>query len=137
MPAFASKVEFAMAGNVALVELHAELDQILNSRRSFGHNRADHILVAQAGAGFECIADVQLERILVARHTSDSALRPPRVRIRPLALCDHRHRAVLRRLEGKTKPGNTAADHDEIVFFHPTTMLSIKRVSPKKTARAR
>jgi hypothetical protein len=32
-----------MAGTLALIELHTELDQILNSRRSFGHNRADHI----------------------------------------------------------------------------------------------
>src|ERR1700736_769250 len=137
MPAFASKIEFAMAGDFALVELDAKLDQILNPRRSFGHNRADHVLIAQARAGFECVADMQLEGIFVARHTSDSSLRPRRVGIRPFALGDDRHRTILRRFQRKAKPCNTAADDNEIVFLHPNTMLSIKRVFPKKTARAR
>src|ERR1700730_7498703 len=80
---------------------------------------------------------MQLERILIACHTSDSALRPRRVRVRSLPLGNNCHRTVLGRFQCKAQPGNAAADHDEIVFFHPSIMLSIKRVFPKKTATAR
>src|ERR1700736_4493307 len=80
---------------------------------------------------------MQLEAIFVARHTSDSSLPPRRVRVRPFALGDDRHRTILRRFQRKAKPCDTAADDNEIVFLHPNIMLSIKRVFPKKTARAR
>src|SRR5438105_12459958 len=101
MSAFTAKIEFAMSGNFALVELKAELDQVLNSSRRFSHYRADDILVTQSRAGFERVAHVKLERIFIARHAGDSSLRPSCVRVRPLPLRDHRDRPVLRRFQGK------------------------------------
>src|SRR6267143_604984 len=80
---------------------------------------------------------MKLERILIARHTSDSTLRPDRIRVRSFALGDDRHRTALRRFQRKAQPGDTAPDHDEIVFLHPNRILSIKRVFPKETATAR
>src|SRR5205814_6690575 len=76
MSSFAAKIEFAMTGNFAFVELKAKLDQVLNSRRRFGHYRADDILVAQTRAGFERVAHMKLERIFITRHAGDPSLRP-------------------------------------------------------------
>src|ERR1043166_2931492 len=115
MSALASEIEFAVAGNFALVELHAELYQILNPRRRFGHDRADNLLVAQTRAGFERVAHVQLERIFIARHARDAALRPRGIRVRTLAFRNHCDRSILRRLQGKAQPGDTASYDDEIV----------------------
>ncbi len=137
MAAFPPKVELAVTGNFALVELQSKIDKFLNSCRSFGHNRANNSFVAKPGARLERVAHMQLEGIFVARHAGDPALRPRRVRVRTFALRDHPHRAVPGRFQCKTEPGDAAADHDEIVFLHPTRILSIKRVWPKKTASAR
>src|ERR1700730_11116073 len=123
MPAFASKIELAMTGNFALIDVHSELDQILNSRRRFGHDRADDSLITQSGAGFERVPNVKLEGIFVARHTSDSALGPRRVRVRPFALGNNSDRTVPGRFQGKAQTGNPPADYDEIVFLHPNKIL--------------
>src|SRR5437764_1581922 len=106
MPAFTAKIELAMPGNFALVESHTELDQILNSRRRFRDDCADDLFVTQARAGFERIAHVQLERIFVARHASNSALRPSRVRVRPSPFCNDGNRTVFCRFQSKAQPSN-------------------------------
>ncbi len=134
--AFSPKIELAMTGNFAFVKLQSKIDKFMNSRRSFRHNRANNFLVAKPGAGFERVAHMQPEGIFVARHAGDPALRPRCVRVRAFAFCDHGHRAMLGRFQRKTEPGNATANHDEIVFLHPSRMLSIKRVWPKKTASA-
>ena len=61
---------------------------------------------------------MKLERILVARHAGDPALRPGRVRVGAFAFRDHGDRTMRRRLQGEGQPGNAAADDDEIVFLH-------------------
>ena len=101
MSAFAPKIEFAMTRNFAFVELESELDQILNSRRRFGHDRPDDIFIAQTRARFERVAHVKLERVFITRHAGDSALRPRGVRVLPLSLGDHGDRSVLRRFQGE------------------------------------
>src|ERR1700693_4926468 len=99
MSAFATKIEFTMARNFSLVEMQSELDQILNTRRSFHHDGADNLFVTQTSAGIERIAHVQFEGIFVAGHTRDASLRPGSVAVRALPFGDHRHRSVFRRFE--------------------------------------
>src|SRR2546421_8444384 len=108
MPALTAKIELAMPGNFALVESHSQPDQILDSRRRFRDDCADALFVTQSRPGFERIAHVQLKGIFVARHASDSALRPSRVCIRTFPLRDHRDRTVLCRFQSKAQPGNAA-----------------------------
>ena len=83
--------------------MQSEFHQLANPRRAFRHDRAHGRFVAKPGAGFERVAHMQLERIFVARHAGDAALRPGRIRIGAFAFCDHRDRAVLRRFQGKTQ----------------------------------
>ena len=74
--------------------------------------------VAEPGAGFERVAHVQLEGILLARYARDAALRPGGVGLRAFAFGDDRDRPVPGRLQGKGQSGDAAADDDEIVFLH-------------------
>src|SRR5438105_10118902 len=136
MTRFAPKIEFAMTRHFALVKLQSKIDQFSDSLRTFGDDRAHDFLVAKAGADLERIAYVQFKRILLARHAGDPTLCPGRVGIRAFALGNNRHRAMLRRLQGKAQSRDAASDDDEIVFLHGRRMLSIKRVLPKKTASA-
>ena len=85
----------------------------------------------------ERVAHVQFERIFSARDASDAALGPGGVAVRAFSFCHDRDRPVLGRFPGKTQSGNAAANDDEIVLFHGSRILSISRVFPKKTARAR
>ena len=58
---FFAKVEFAVAGDLALVELQTNVDKVLNSHWSFRHNRTDDLFVTKACARFQCVAYMQLE----------------------------------------------------------------------------
>src|ERR1700730_4978878 len=117
VPTFLAQIEFTMAGDFALIELQSKIDQFPNSFWTFRYDGANDVLVAQTGAGFERVAYVQLERVLIACHARDSALSPCRVGIGALSLRNHCDRAVLCCLQRKTQPGDPAADHDEIVFL--------------------
>ena len=55
-------------GRLALVELHAEVDQLADARRPFASRCAHDLLVAEPGAGVERVAHVQVEGVLAARH---------------------------------------------------------------------
>src|SRR5438132_1112847 len=136
MTALFAKVKLAMSGNLTFIELQTEFHQFANPLWTFGDNRAHDRFVTQAGARFERIAHVQLERIFIARHAGDTTLRPGSVCIGALAFCDYNDRPMLCRFQCKTQAGDTAADHDEIVLLHPSWILSIKRVFPNTTASA-
>ena len=58
---FFAKVEFAVAGDLALVELQTNIDKFLNSHRSFRHNRTDDLFVTKACSRFQGVAYMQLE----------------------------------------------------------------------------
>ena len=52
--AFAAEIEFVRAvGQLALVEMHAELDQLADARRAIRDDPADDRLVAEPRAGLE------------------------------------------------------------------------------------
>src|SRR6266404_503522 len=135
--AFSSKIRLTMAGNLPLVEAHPDFLQLADRFRSFGHDCAHDLLVTKSRARLECIANVQFEGIFTARHASNAALRPCRIRVAPLSFCDDSDRTVLGSFECKTQAGDSAADHDKIEFLHAIRRLSINRVPPMKTARAR
>src|SRR6266511_1998879 len=136
MTAFFTEIKLTVSRNLTLIELQTELYELADAFRTFGHNCTHNHLVTQAGASFERIAHMQLERIFIARHTGDPALRPGGICVGAFAFRYNSYRSVLRRFQCKTQAGDTAANHHEIVFLHPNRILSIKRVLPKDTASA-
>src|ERR1043165_1998103 len=137
MPALASQIGLPMPADLAVVEMQTERDQLRYAFRSLHHDSAHRRFVAKPGPGFERIPDMKLERILVACHAGDPALRDCRVRIHALALCDHRDRSVVRCFHGKRQTGDAAADDNKIVLLHERRTLSINRVLPKNAAATR
>src|SRR5438552_10628158 len=75
--AFPPKVELAVTGNFALVELQSKIDKFLNSRRSFGHNRANNSFVAKASARLERVVHMQLEGVFIRSEEHTSELQSP------------------------------------------------------------
>src|SRR6266852_2500057 len=71
MSAFAAKIKFAMAGDLPLIELDAEIDKFIDPLWRFRNNGPDHVFVAQARARFKRVTHMKLKRILIAGHTSD------------------------------------------------------------------
>src|SRR5262249_32167833 len=114
----ASQVELAMTRNFALIKMQTEFDQLADARRSFRYDCAHCSLITETGTRLQRIADMQLERIFVARDAGNAALGPRRIRVGPFAFRDHRNRTVLRRLQRKTQPRDAASDDNEIVLLH-------------------
>src|SRR5438105_6076259 len=135
--AFSSKIRLTMPGNLPLVEVHSDFLQLADRFRSFGHDCAHDLLVTKSCARFECIANVQFEGIFAGCHASNAALSPRRIGIASRSRCDDSNGTVPGCFECETQAGDSAADHDKIEFLHAIRRLSIKRVPPIKTARAR
>ena len=76
------KFAFAIAG-FALGKFHSEFDQLLDALRAGLDNAANDLLVAQSRTGIQRVLHVALERILLACHCGDAALRVVGVRFRP------------------------------------------------------
>ena len=101
MSAFAAEIELAMAGNFALIEMQTEFHQLAEYAPDLPSRSCERPLRHKARAGFEGVADMQLEGIFVARHAGDAALRPGRVGVGALSFRNHSDRAVLRRLQAQ------------------------------------
>ena len=99
MAALSAEVQLARAvgaGNLALGKVHAQLDQLRNPRRAFLDDRADGRFLAQARAGLQRVAHVQLEGVLLAGHRRDAALGVVGVGLGAVLLGDDRHAPVRR-----------------------------------------
>ena len=72
------------------------------------------LLVAQPGAGAQRVLDVQLERVVVAHHGGDPALRVVGAALRAVLLGDDRDASVRGDLEREDQAGDPAADHQEV-----------------------
>jgi hypothetical protein len=59
--ALTAKVELAMAGHIAFIEMHANVHQLVNCFRPFRHDRTHDFFVTKSGTGFERVAHVQLK----------------------------------------------------------------------------
>jgi hypothetical protein len=77
MAAFFAEVEFARAvraGDFAFGEMHSQFDQLGNAGRAFLDDGANDIFFAEAGAGFEGVADMEFKGIFLAGDSRDAAL---------------------------------------------------------------
>ena len=89
--------------------------------------------------GFERVAHVQLEGILLAGHRRDAALGVVGVGFRAVLLGDDGHAPVRRDFQREGQPRDAAAEDQEIKLFHllvQSRALSISRVLPTNTASA-
>ena len=109
-----AKVELALAVDFPLGELHAKLDQLVDSGRAFLDDTAHDRLIAQPAPGGERVAHMALERILLARHGGNATLRVVGIRLGPAFLRDDCNRAGVGHLERKRQPGDAAAQHQKI-----------------------
>ena len=102
------------AGSSRWEKLTPHFDQFLHTRRTFLNNRAHNLLVAEAGARFERVPQVQFEGILARHHRRNAALCVVGVAFGAVLLRDDGDAAFGCNLQGKGQPGNSTAEHDEI-----------------------
>src|SRR2546423_744081 len=98
--------------------MHAQLDQLGNSRRPFLDDGAHDRLLAQAGAGFKGIAHVEFERIFLARDRGNAALSIVRVGLGAVLFGDDGHAAARRDLEREGKARDATAEDKKVELFH-------------------
>src|SRR5712671_5606416 len=128
-----------IATGLAGAELHAELDQLTHQRRPFADNSAHDIFPAKARAGFESVAHMEVERIVLGHDSGDAALRIVGVGLGALFLGDDGDRSNARDLERKRQPGNPAADDEEIevaLFTHGRHRLTAQRADRQAASSA-
>ena len=102
------------------VEPGAERNQVADRSRALGHKHPHGVLVAQAGAGDQGVAQMVVRGVVLIEGCSDTALRP---------LCGamfhpglgHNHHAVSERarIQRQTQAGDTGTDDDHIAFLVP------------------
>src|SRR5437762_14286502 len=93
--ALLAKIEFAMTGDLSLIELQPKFHQLSDSIRAFHDNRANGRRVAKSGTCLECVAYVQRERIFIARYACYSALRPSCVCVGAFTLGNYRNGTMI------------------------------------------
>jgi hypothetical protein len=112
MAAFLAQIQLARAigaRHFTLGKLHAQLDQFGDPGRPLLHDGADDLFLAKPRAGFERVAHVHLEGILLTGHGSDAALGVVGVGLGAVFLGDDGHSAVRRNLQREEQPGDAAA----------------------------
>ena len=102
------------ARHLPLREAHTKLDELGNPRRPLFNDRADHLFLTQASPGFQSVAHVHLEGILLAGHGGDPALGIVGVGFGAVLLRNDCHPAARRHIQSKGEPGNAAAENQEI-----------------------
>ena len=100
------------------IELRAPVDQLLDGRRAFFHQRAHRRRIAQAIPGVQRVLLVQAHVVVVAERDRDAALRVLRRRFAQAVLRDHEHLARVRQFDGGAQSGHARADHQK-VRIHP------------------
>ena len=98
--------------------MHAQLNQLGDSRRTFLDDCPHDALLAEPGAGFQGVPHVQFDGILLARHRRDPALGIVGVGFSAILFCDDGDAPARRDLQGKGKPRDAAAQHQKVEFFH-------------------
>ena len=104
MAAFLAQIQFPRAApraRFAFGELHAQLNQLRDARRTFLHDGAHDFLPAQSGPRLQGIAHVHLERVLPAGDRRDAPLGVVGVGLCPILLGDDGHPPLRRDLQGK------------------------------------
>ena len=121
MAAFLAQIQFARAVLAGISRSENFMPSSINSAMRAGPSSTivrTTAFVAQARARFERVAHMQLERIFLARHRRDAALRVIRVRFRAVLLRDDGHAPARRDFQRKRQPRNAAAEDEIIKLFH-------------------
>ena len=118
LPAEIELFAAVLVRRVALGKFHSQFYQFRNARRAVLDDGADDVLLAQARARRERVAHVRLERILLAGHRRDAALRVIRVRLRAVLLGDDGHAPARRHFQREGQPREAAAENQIVELFH-------------------
>jgi hypothetical protein len=98
VPALLAQIQLAAVTVLAFAKGHAQLDQLLDPRRTLFDNPTNHRFVAKTGAGFERIAHMQVEGVLARSHRRDSTLCIIGIRFRAVLFRNHRDGALFRHI---------------------------------------
>ena len=121
MTAFAAEVQFACAvggGDFTLGKFHAEVDEFGDARGPFLDDGADDGFLAKPGARFERVAHMHLHGVFLAGDSGDAALGVVGVGFGAVFFGDDGHPPAWRDLEGKSQPGDAAAEDEIVKLFH-------------------
>ena len=122
MSAFAREEQLPAVGVQCGVEVGAELSELADARRALGDERAHGVHIAETGAGGEGVGQMQVGGIRILECGGDAALRIARRRVRQLTLGEHDDRQAARgSVQGGGEPGNTAAEHEDVVHVREPT----------------
>ena len=101
------------------VERRAESHEVPNRLRGLGHELAHDILVAQAGACFERVTDVVVDRVARVEHPCQASLGPLGRAGGEDVLGDHQHAADRASRERSGQPRCPGAEHDHVDIAFP------------------
>ncbi len=96
------------------IELRAPVNELLNGRGPFFHQRVNGVAVAEAVAGCNGVLLVKLDFIIIAQCDRDAALRILRGRLVQRIFCDHQDATVRSELNGRAQSRNACANHYKI-----------------------
>ena len=117
MSAFAGQVEGAAAGECGIgpfVETGPEFDEFGDAGGAFGKDRADDLLMAEAGSGIEGVAHMQFDGVVRSPHGCDAALGPIGVGVGPVLLGDDGDATEACGAEREGKAGHAGPENEEI-----------------------
>ncbi len=109
--AFASERRLAV---LVAIERGAPGHQLADVARAFVHEHLDRIAVAEAGAGFEGVREVQRGRVVLANGRRHTALGVAGVAFGAAGLCQEEDVSVPHEIDGGSETGDAAADDEEI-----------------------
>ena len=97
----------------AVVELDAELDELLDARGRLVDEHRDGALAAEPAAGIERVFGVKCRRVPLPDRSRHAALRVPAVRRVDGGLREQQHVGLLGCVQCRRQTGHSAADHEQ------------------------
>jgi hypothetical protein len=125
MAAFPPQIQLAFAVDFALGELHPDFHQFGNARRPFLDDDADDVFVAQPGPGGQRITHMDFRGVLFAHDGGDAALGVIGVGLGAGFFGDNGDAPQRSDFQGEGKPGNPAAQNQEIKVFHALQSMEL------------
>ena len=122
--AFSSQIQFPQSSlQYSFVEVDADSHQFADGGGSPRHDCADCFRIAQSGAGYHGVRNMQIERILGTGHTRDATLGPGGIGVGRPTFGHDGDGTMLRKLERETKTRDAAADDNKINLIHGIAWL--------------
>src|SRR6185437_1618264 len=101
---------------VAFVERNTQLDQIINSCRSFGAENLYGLPIAQPGSRAHRVSHMLGNTVIGKNCSCDASLSPARVALRNLIFCHERDSKSTAKSKRCYQPRYAAADDDDVSF---------------------